>query len=278
MVKMRMRVVVMYVAIAAVCLYVVPACLLFVFQSRLVYFPQREIITTPRDMKLTYEAVYFQTSDHLRLSGWYVPVENPRAVILFCHGNAGNISDRLQSIDFFSRLGLSTFIFDYRGFGLSEGRPTERGTYADAEAAWIYLIDGKGLRADSIVIYGESLGGAIAAWLARKHTPAALIVQSAFTSVPDLASELYPLYPVRWLSRFEYGTLKYIRTVKSPVMVIHSRDDEIVPYSHGSRLYRDANTPKEFLEIRGDHNAGFVISEREYMSGLDRFVSSYVKR
>jgi fermentation-respiration switch protein FrsA (DUF1100 family) len=134
------------------------------------------------------------------------------------------------------------------------------------------------LRADSIVIYGESLGGAIAAWLARKHTPAALIVQSAFTSVPDLASELYPLYPVRWLSRFEYGTLKYIRTVKSPVMVIHSRDDEIVPYSHGSRLYRDANTPKEFLEIRGDHNAGFVISEREYMSGLDRFVSSYVKR
>jgi len=255
-------------------LYGILALLLYLGQSRLLYMPTREIAVTPRAIGLQYEEVEFLARDGIRLSGWFVPVQNPRGALLFCHGNAGNISHRLDSLRIFHGLGLSTFIFDYRGYGRSQGRPSEQGTSLDAEAAWEYLVDEKGWKPEEIVVFGRSLGGAVAAWLGARRTPRALIVESCFTSVTDIASELYPFLPVRILSRFRYDTASALRDVHSPVLIIHSKNDEIIPYHHGCSLYAGANEPKHFLEIRGDHNTGFLMSLENYRRGLDSFLGA----
>ena len=256
--------------------YIGLVTILMVFQSHFIYFPEREITVTPAEIGLSYEAVCFETADGVKLSGWFVPAERSRGVILFCHGNAGNISHRLESVQVFHRFGLGTFVFDYRGYGQSEGKPTEQGTYLDAEAAWRYLVQKQQVDPTEIIIFGRSLGGAIAAWLARDHPPKALIIESTFTSVRDIGAELYPYLPVRLLSRFDYNAMDYLRQVNCPVLIVHSRDDEIIPFSHGRRLFETANEPKEFLEITGTHNEGFMTSAKRYEDGLDSFISAHV--
>ena len=151
--------------------YIGLVSILATFQSHLLYFPYRTLSQTPAAVGLAYEDVSFQAADGVVLSGWFVPSQRARGVLLFCHGNAGNMSHRLDSLQIFHRLGLSTFIFDYRGYGRSEGQPTEQGTYLDAEAAWTYLVHTRQLAPTEIIVFGRSLGGAIAAWLA--HTPSA---------------------------------------------------------------------------------------------------------
>jgi fermentation-respiration switch protein FrsA (DUF1100 family) len=245
-------------------------------QARFIYFPERRIIATPDDMGLSYEVVSLETEDEVRLSAWFIPAAEPKGVIVFCHGNAGNISHRLESIWMFHRLGLSTLIFDYRGYGQSEGKPTERGTYLDAQAALNYLVRDRNVSPSEIIVFGRSIGGAIAAWLAKEHTLGALIMESTFTSVPDFGAELYPFIPIRLISRFKYDARDCIRQAICPVLIVHSRDDELVPFRHGQRLFEAAHEPKEFLEIRGPHNEAFLISAEEYMSGLDSFISKYV--
>jgi len=168
-----------------------------VFQSRLVFFPSREVITTPGAAGLEYEDVYFKSTDGQELHGWFIPADNPRGVLLFCHGNAGNISGRIESVSLFHNLGLSVFIFDYRGYGHSRGKPSEKGTYLDAEAAWDYLTALKKIDPEKIIIFGRSLGGAVAAWLANERTPGGAIIESTFTSIKDAGSEMYPYLPVR---------------------------------------------------------------------------------
>jgi len=262
------------VVLIPVGLYIGLVTLLFLFQSRFLYFPTRPITMTPAVIGLSYEDVRFQAADGVVLSGWFVPAERPKGVVLFCHGNAGNMSHRLESIRVFHRLGLSTLIFDYRGYGQSEGKPTEQGTYLDAEAAWRYLVQRREVDPAEVFVFGRSLGGAIAAWLARGHTPKALIMESTFTSVPDIAAQLYPYLPVRLLSRFHYNAANYVRQVNCPVLIVHSRDDEMIPFSHGRRLFETANEPKEFLEIRGSHNEGFMTSADRYEEGLASFIST----
>ncbi len=248
------------------------------FQSDLIYFPQREITTVPGSIGLSYENVYFKTSDGVKLYGWFVPAKEARGVVLFCHGNAGNISHRLESLQIFHRLGLNTFIFGYRGYGKSEGRISEEGTYLDAQAAWQYLVDNQRISPDEIIIWGRSLGSSIAAWLAQKHTPKLLILESAFTSIPDMGAELYPFFPVRLLARFKYKTIEYLSGVNCPVLIIHSPEDEIIPFRHGRRLFEAANKPKEFLKITGTHNEGFMLSAERYEKGLNSFISKYAKK
>ncbi len=257
--------------------YILLTGLLFVFQSRYVYFPERILLADPRSVGLDFESVWFETEDGVRLSGWFIPVENARGVVLFCHGNAGNISHRLESIQIFHRLGLSVFIFDYRGYGQSEGKPTEQGTYADAEAAWRYLVEERRINPNEIIVFGRSLGGAVASRLAQSQTPSALIVESAFTSLPDIAATIYPYLPVRLLLRFKYNTVEYITKVDRPVLVVHSRDDKIMSFSHGQRLFEVAREPKRFLEITGTHNQGFIMSGERYEEGLNMFISEYLK-
>lgn len=250
-------------------------------QASLLYFPNipsRKLTATPADIGLAYEAVGLTAEDGVRLHGWWIPHPNPRAVVLHLHGNAGNISHRLELIRIFHDLGLAVLIFDYRGYGRSEGRPSEAGTQRDALTAWRHLTEVRGIAPARIVLHGQSLGAALAAWLAARERPGGLILESAFTSVPELAAELYPWLPARWLARYDYDTRAYLGSVSCPVLVIHSPDDEIVPYAHGQRLYAAAAEPKAFLTLRGDHNTGFLLSGRDYVRGLHTFLSAHLRR
>lgn len=254
--------------------------LLFVFQPRLLYYPNlptREITATPEDIGLSYEPVAIVTEDRIKLDGWFIPAQDARGVLLFLHGNAGNISHRLDSLKIFNDLRLSVFIFDYRGYGRSDGEPSEQGTYRDAEAAWRYLTEQWHVPPHDIVFFGRSLGAAVAAQLASRRAPKALILESAFTSVPDLAAEIYPFLPVRWLARFRYNTKEYLKSIDCPVLIVHGRDDEIIPYAHGKRLFAAAREPKRFLEIRGGHNEGFLLSGQHYVKGLDAFLTTHLR-
>lgn len=262
------------IVLTLVAAYVLFAGLLYTFQGSLIYYPQRKLVATPKDYGLTYEPVSFTTRDGLALSGWYLPAAKQRGVVLFFHGNAGNISHRMISLQLFQKLGLSTFIFDYRGYGESEGKPTEVGTYHDAEAAWRYLVQTRKLDPSRIVFFGRSLGAAVATWLAQKHTPRAVIIESAFTGVPDLAAKFYPFMPVQWLTRFNYATIDYVAGLNCPILVVHSQEDDIIPFSHGRRLFEAARPPKEFLVIQGTHNDGFVVTGKRYEDGLNRFLAN----
>ncbi|MCR4302810.1 MAG: alpha/beta hydrolase [Gallionella sp.] len=250
------------------------ALLLTIFQSRLVFYPEvdREVAATPGQTGLQYEDIHLKTSDGIGLHGWYIPAAQPRGTVLFLHGNAGNISHRLDSVQMFHRLGYSTLIFDYRGYGNSGGSPTEQGTYRDAEAAWRYLTEQRQIPYCRIVLFGESLGGAVAAWLAARQRPAALVIASGFTSVPDLGQQLYPYLPVRWLARIRYDTREYLRSATAPVLIAHSPEDDIIPFEHGRALFAAANPPRQFLELAGGHNDGFIFMREAWVRVLGDFL------
>lgn len=263
-------------------IYALVVALMWAFQERLLYLPNagREHVATPADRGLAWEAVTLTTEDDVALDAWWVPAPEPRASLLFFHGNAGNISHRLESIAQFHRLGLSVLIVDYRGYGRSEGRPSEAGTALDARAAWQWLRDA-GNETNEIVVFGRSLGAAVAAELAasleeQQATPAAVILESPFRSVPALAQYLYPFLPVRWLARIDYPVETYVTQISAPLLVIHSHDDEIIPFAQGEAVYRAAQQPKQLLEIQGGHNTGFLDSEPAYSEGIDAFLCAYV--
>lgn len=268
--------------IATLGIYLAFLTLVYLGQSGLLYLPDaagRGLVTTPAAVGLEYEDVYLRTEDGVSLHGWLVSASEktrqaPRRTLLFFHGNAGNISHRLDSLRIFAELGLDIFIFDYRGYGRSGGSPSEEGTYRDATAAWHWLTRERGLGPGQVVLFGRSLGAAVALELAGRTNPAGLIVESAFTSVPDLGAELYPFIPVRLLSRYRYDNLGRIASVRVPVLVVHSRGDEIVPFRHGQALYAAAPGAKQFLELQGGHNDGFLASEAVYQRGLAEFLAS----
>lgn len=247
-------------------------------QNRLIYFPQvgRGDTLTPAALHLKFEEVRITTADGETLHGWFVPGPEARGVVLLFHGNAGSIAHRVSWLPMFRQLRLSALLFDYRGYGASTGAPTETGTYADADAAWRYLTESRTIPAERIVLLGESLGGAVAAHLAVRQTPGALVLHSAFTSVPDLASEIYPFLPVRLLTRFQYDTLGALKEINCPVLVVHSRDDDIVPFSHGQRLFDAAPEPKAFIELKGSHNSGFVFMRAAWIRAFDEFLSRHL--
>jgi pimeloyl-ACP methyl ester carboxylesterase len=252
--------------------YIVITALLYFFQSRFVYFPDKQIIYTPAQIGLCHEDVFLTTTDGLKLHGWFISVEKDSATVLFCHGNAGNISHRLESIQVFAELGLNVFIFDYRGYGQSAGHPDEIGTYTDASAAWEYLIKERSINPDQIIIFGRSLGCGIAAWLAKEKNPSCLILESSFTSIVNLGKKYYPFLPVKWMSRIHYPVSEYVRNIHCSKLFIHSSEDELIPFDHGEKNFKIAAEPKDFLEIRGSHNDGFVVSRTIYMEGMRNFL------
>ena len=259
----------------AACLYAGLTALIYFFQSSLIYYPNlagRNLSATPQQLGLAFEDVELVTRDKVRLHGWFIPSDNPRGTVLFFHGNAGNISHRLDSIAIFNRMSLNVFIFDYRGYGQSQGRTTEKGTYRDAEAAWSYLAGIRGIDANRIIVFGRSLGASIAAWLASHHTPAALILESSFSSVPSMAQRLYPALPVKWLTKFDYDTRRYVSGIACPLLVVHSKTDEIIPYAEGRLVFDAAPPAKRFLDIRGGHNDGFIVTGKAYVDGLNSFI------
>ena len=256
--------------------YAALVALVYLFQTRLVYFPQigREIAATPQAYGLAYEQVTLATADGEKLAAWWVPHERAAGAVVIFHGNAGNISHRIDYLTMFHRLGYSTLLVDYRGYGRSTGSPSEEGTYRDAEAAWQWLTRERGVPAGDIVVLGESLGGAVAVWLAARVNPRALVVASCFTSVPALGAQVYPFLPVRLISRYSYDSLSTIKEVKAPVLIAHSREDDIIPFSHGRALYEAAPEPKQFLEMRGGHNDGFIFMRQEWVTQLAAFLES----
>jgi fermentation-respiration switch protein FrsA (DUF1100 family) len=263
--------------LACLVFYACLVLLVYFLQGRLLYFPFRDVGATPAAINLPFEEVRLAAADGQSIAAWWIPAQSERAVLLYCHGNAGNISHRLGPIEMFHLLGLSVLIFDYRGYGQSTGRPSEEGTYADAEAAWRYLVDAQQRRPEKILLFGESLGGAVAAHLASRNDGGGLILLSSFTSIPELAAGLYPLLPVRWLSKFRYATIDIIGAIAAPKLIIHSPDDEIIPFAHGKALYEKAAQPKQFLEIKGGHNESFFVSADIFMRGVDGFVSRHFK-
>jgi uncharacterized protein len=264
--------------------YVGLAIALYFGQSNLVYMPSQALTETPATIGLKFEDIQITTKDNVNLDAWFVPAKDNdqigKGVILFCHGNGGNIGNRVSYLPIFRDLGLSTFLFDYRGYGKSEGKPTEAGTYADVEAAWQYLTQERKIPPKKIIIYGESLGGAIAAYIAQltsqdlKNNAGGLVLASTFTSISDRASELYPFLPIRLLSRFSYNSIERLPSIKIPVLIIHSTDDEIIPFHHSDRNFQAANQPKKLVKLRGDHNGGFLDSLENYRNGLNEFIQS----
>jgi hypothetical protein len=211
------------------------------------------------------------TADGLKLHAWHVPAKDAAGTVLFCHGNAGNVSHRIETIAVLHKLGMNVLVFDYRGYGKSEGRPTEEGTYRDAEAAWAYLVETRGEKPQRIVIHGRSLGGSVAAHLAMDRTAAGLIVESSFYDITELGAELFRWLPVRWLSRMKYKTAEYVKGARCPVLVIHSREDDMIALHHGQKIFDAAPQPKRLLEIHGGHNSAFLDSSDIYNPALRQF-------
>jgi len=269
----RMLTSIVTVVVAA---YVALALVLYAFQPRFIYFPERRLDATPAALGLDYHDVSIDTRDGLKLHGWFIPARNPRGAVLFLHGNAGNISHRLDTIEIAHALNMSMLIIDYRGYGRSEGEPDERGTYEDAFAARQYLIDFHGFSPEQLVVHGRSLGGAIATWLASEHSHAGLIIESSFTSVRDMARHYYPFFPASLLVRIRYPTAQHIARVNCPLLIMHSPHDEIVPYEHGVRLFETATAQKWFMDLRGGHNDGFLLTGEVYRERLNRFLAEVV--
>jgi len=249
--------------------------LLFIFirflEYKSLYSPLSRIEATPKDVDIDYEDVAVTTTDGIRISGWFIPAQNPRATLLFCHGNGGNISHRLEKLRMFNFLGLNVFIFDYRGYGQSKGSPSERGLYLDAEAAYEYLLREKGLAPQEVIAYGESLGGAVAVDLAARHKLGGVIIEEGFTSSRDMGRVILPFIP-SFIYKSKFDSLKKIKHITAPKLIFHSVNDEIVPFEFGKRLFDEAPEPKEFVQLKGGHNDAFVISEELFMGKLDQFV------
>ena len=261
----------------AFAIYIAIIAYLLSSQNSMLFFPDyegRELVYSPADVGLAYSDVEFSTEDGTRIHAWFVPHDNSRATLIYCHGNAGNIGRRLGALQRWHDLGVSVLIFDYPGFGQSEGSPTEQGTYASARAAWEYLTEDKQIPAHNIVLYGRSLGGGVVAQLASEVDAKGLIIESSFTSVPDMADDIYWWIPLQKLMTVRYETKNKIDSVDYPILIVHSPDDEVVPLSHGQELFEIANEPKQFLHTKGGHNGGPTLSEPEYSLGLDRFLTA----
>ena len=245
------------------------------FEHSQVYLPGRTFDATGAELKRPFENVFFEAADHVRLNGWFFPADtnSSRAAlaVLVCHGNAGNISHRLNLFQALLATGVNVFVFDYRGYGRSQGRPSEEGTYQDAQAVYRWLRE-KGFAGSNIVAYGESLGGGVAAELALREPLGGLILQSTFTSVPDLGAELFPWLPVRWLATIHYDTRTKLPRIKVPILVMHSRTDEIVAFGHSEKNFAAANEPKLFWELSGSHNDS-IDDQPRFIAGIEKFLT-----
>ncbi len=251
--------------------YLLVLFFLYMFQERLIFLPSAGLTDTPAAAGLEYEEIYLDTEDGIRIHGWWVESEFEKPAVIFFHGNAGNISGRVSIVEAFHRLGYPVFIVDYRGYGLSEGRPSEEGLYKDADAVWKWVAD-KGFSADEIVVVGRSMGGAIAAYVAAKYQPAALALESTFTSIADIAAGIYPIFPVRLLARVEMPTLEFMNQFDGPVLIGHSPADEVVPYSHGRNLLDEAGDRATWFELEGGHNDGFFRSRNAWDLAYGEFL------
>lgn len=240
-------------------------------ENHAIYFPEKEIKTSPSEIGLPFEEIFLQTKDKIRIAGWYIPGNPGKNTVLILHGNAGNIADRLEKIELLAKLGVNVFIVDYRGYGKSSGRPCERGFYLDARAAYDYLVREKKIGPDKIILYGESIGGAVAVKLASEAKVAGLIIEGAFSSGRDLAGVIYPFLP-SFIFADSYNSNSRVGLVEAPILVMHSRQDEVVPYRLAEKLFNSIPDRKTFVELKGSHNGAFLQSAGKYTSSIKEFI------
>ena len=248
----------------------------------MVYFPSRQLHTTPAEVGLEYSDVYLTAADGVRIHAWHIPGESD-TTLLWLHGNAGNISHRVNNIAALNRrTGLGVLIVDYRGYGLSDGSPSEDGLYMDAEAAFEFLASDVGLNpAKDIVLFGRSLGAGVAAEMATRHAVRCVIMESGFTSTIDMARATRPawlVYALMPLISARYDTLSKIGNIKSPVMIVHGDHDDIVPFYMAEQLYEAAREPKRFHAVRGAmHNDVYEHGGPAYFNALSEFIADPTK-
>ncbi len=263
--------------------YLVLCLWLYFRQSSLVFFPSKTILASPTDYKMTFEDVFLESSNGAKIHGWYIPADSAtnslNRTVLFCHGNGGNISHRLEIISLWRSLGFSVFCFDYQGYGLSQGSPSEDATYADVRASWDYLTLTRNIAPSDIIVLGRSMGAAVATGLVADlsknnlPTPSGLILEAPFTSVPDMGARLYPFLPVRLLSRITYDNQSHLAKIHIPTLFLHGSDDSVVPLSMGHEVFKSANEPKRFVELSGDHEDTYIVSKERYCAALIDFAS-----
>ena len=251
---------------------------MLILDRMMIYFPERGLAATPDSVGLDYEDVYLTAADGTRIHGWHIPGESDIALLWF-HGNAGNISHRIDNILMLNRrLGVGVFIVDYRGYGLSEGRPSEKGIYMDAEAAFEYLTDELGLDAErDVVLFGRSLGVGVAVEMGTQHRVRGVILESGFTSIREMAGASgspLPIPLVLTLFEARYDSISKIGRVESPVMILHGDRDDTVPYWMAEKLFGAASEPKKLYPIRGaGHNDTVYVGGEGYLRALGKFIS-----
>ena len=266
---------------AALLAYLLLCVCVFLFQSKLIWFPGAPPVNTPAAAGLKWSDLDLRASDGVALHGWRIDASEPRGLVVFCHGNAGSIENRLDAARALVDLGVSVLLFDYRGYGRSEGSPSEEGTYLDAEAAWEHATGEAGFASERIVAWGESLGGAVAIELARRRPVRALVTEGAFTSIPAVGAGHYWWLPVRWLARVKYDNLAKLGGLRQPWLLLHSPRDEVVPFDHAQRLFEAAKSaraaagspaPVELVPTRGGHNDGGFLVDRPAIHAVKSFL------
>ena len=239
-------------------------------EERLIFHPDNTVSQTPRDAGLKFDDVYFTASDGVRLNGWFVPYPNARRTLVWFHGNAGNISHRIHNLKLLhDKVKINVFIFDYRGYGRSGGKLSESGTYLDGAAAIELLGNRYNVEMQQLILFGRSLGAAVAVEMATRNKSLVLILESPFSSVPEMARTVFPLFPLGPLLRTQYNNLDKVRRIKSPLLVLHGDQDEIIPFSHGQKVFEAAPEPKKFHAIVGaGHNDTYLVGGEVYFITL----------
>ena len=255
------------------------AGMIFGLEKLMLYVPERKLEATPLHEGLQYEDVWFPAKDGTRLHGWFVPANAARFTVLWFHGNAGNISHRVNNLKYLHRrLGVNVFIFDYRGYGQSEGRffnLSEQATYSDGAGAVAYLSGRAEVRRTRVVYFGRSLGAAVAVEIARETPPTGLIIETTFTSIVDMSKIVLPYFPVRRFLRTRYETVKKLPELHVPILIIHGDQDEVVPLAQAERLLTAANPPKRLYTIHGArHNDTYIVGGEAYFQAWEEFLRS----
>jgi len=271
---MMRRVSIWFIAVP-VALYLVVCFVAWFFQDRLVWYPGPPPTGTPAAIGAAFEDLELRAADGALVHAWHVKAVRPRGIVVVCHGNAGNIENRLALAQTFRSLDYDVLLFDYRQYGRSRGTLSEEGTYQDGLAALDHAA-ARGFEPRRTVLYGESLGGAVAIELARRRPCAALVVEDTFTSLADVGAAVYPWLPVRWISRAKYASLEKVGALRVPLLVVHSPDDRLVAFEHGRRLLAAHPGPKDFLETGGAHGGGGFVLRAAWIESVRDFLAKHV--